>query len=142
MSDGLHEGKAFLGVGWAFPPLLENGAVAMARYERDIEQAIWIILGTNPGERLMRPDFGAGLDSFLFEPLNTLTLQRIRTRVRDALIDWEPRIDVEEVNVTVASDGPTRLDIEVLYMVRATNEQFNLVYPFYLDEGTAAGGPA
>jgi uncharacterized protein len=129
--------KAFLGVGWAFPPGVEaDGKIAEAAYDEDIHQAIRIILGTNPGERVMRPDFGAGLSSFVFEPVNTTTMALLQTRVREALIAWEPRIDVEAVNVTTEAVERNRLLIEMTYRVRATNTVHNLVYPFYLEEGT------
>jgi phage baseplate assembly protein W len=130
--------KDFLGVGWAYPAhLAADDTLAMAAYEEDIRQAIRIILGTNPGERVMRPDFGAGLNAFLFEPVNTTTLALIQNRVREALVDWEPRIDVEEVSVTSDPAMRSKLLIEVRYRVRATNAHHNLVYPFYLEEGTA-----
>jgi uncharacterized protein len=129
--------KAFLGVGWAFPPALEaNGAPAMAAYEEDIHQALQIILGTNPGERVMRPDFGAGLDTFVFEPVNPTTMTQVRTRVQEALVDWEARIDVLDVSVTTNPQQRNCIVIEVRYRVRATNTLHNLVYPFYFDEGT------
>jgi phage baseplate assembly protein W len=131
------DGKEFLGIGWWFPPLLDAGHVGLARYEDDVEQSIRIILGTNPGERLMRPTFGAGLEQFLFEPISTTTMQRLRTRVEQALVDWEPRIKLESVGVEPHAGIASRLDIEVRYTVRATNNQFNLVYPFYIEEGAA-----
>lgn len=136
-ADPFANEKAFLGVGWSFPVGLDGEHVALARYEEDVHQAILIILGTNPGERLMRPDFGAGLDDFLFESITATTMERIRLRVHEALIDWEPRIDVDEVRVTTTNER-NRLDITVCYRVRATNTEHNLVYPFYLDEGTSA----
>ena len=129
------DGKAFLGVGWAFPPRLVAGHLDVARYEADVEQSIQIILGTSPGQRLMRPTFGAGLEQFLFEPISTTTMQRLRSRVEQALVDWEPRIDVEAVSVEPHAGIASRVDIDVRYTVRATNNQFNLVYPFYLGEG-------
>ena len=129
--------KAFLGVGWAFPPRLElDQHISLVAYEQDIEQAIRIILGTNRGERVMRPDFGAGLAEFAFEPANTSTAELLRKRVEEALVDWEPRIDVQEVTVTIDLNERNRLDIDVSYRVRATNTLHNLVYPFYLQEGT------
>lgn len=129
--------KAFLGVGWAFPPQVEaDGTIAEAVYEEDICQAIRIILSTNPGERLMRQDFGAGLNAFVFEPVSTTTMALIQTRVQEALIAWEPRIDVEQVKVTTDSNERYKLLIDITYRVRATNAVANLVYPFYLQEGT------
>ncbi len=128
--------KAFLGVGWAFPfGLAADGEAATARHEEDVEQAIRIILGTNPGERVMRPDFGAGLEDFLFEPIAPGTLERVRRRVEEALIDYEPRIDVLRVEVKPGGAPVNRLDIAIDYRVRSTNTLHNLVYPFYFEEG-------
>lgn len=130
--------KAFLGVGWAFPPCTANdGSTAMAAYEKDVEQAIRIVLGTDWGERVMRPDFGAGLNSFVFGPLNQTTLRMVQTRVQDSLIKWEPRIDVEQVKVTFDPRELSKLVIAVTYRVRVTNTVHNLVYDFYLKEGAA-----
>jgi phage baseplate assembly protein W len=129
--------RAFLGVGWAFPPCTAaDGSTALAIYEQDVDQAIRIILGTDWGERIMRPDFGAGLKSFVFGPVNQTTMRQVQTRVQDALIKWEPRIDVEQVKVTVDS-GRNTLLVAVTYRVRVTNTLHNLVYPFYLEEGSA-----
>lgn len=129
--------KAFLGVGWAFPvqgePVTED--ITLAAYEEDIRQAIRLILETNPGERVMRPDFGAGPRSLVFEPINTTTMALARHRVEQALITWEPRIDVQSVQVTTDGARPSRLNIDINYRVRATNTFYNLVYPFYLQEG-------
>ena len=129
--------RAFLGVGWAFPVCPDGDEIGVAAYEEDIRQAIRIILGTGRGERLMRPDFGAGLNEFVFEPVNTATMERLRKRVSDALIGWEPRIDVESVAVTADLVESNKLLISVHYRVRATNTHANLVYPFYLEEGSA-----
>jgi phage baseplate assembly protein W len=127
--------KAFLGVGWAFPvQLADTGEVALVAYEEDVRQAINIILGTAQGERVMRPDFGAGLQTMVFEPLNTTTMALVQHRVEEALITWEPRIDTISVQVSAEPDQG-RLLIDVSYRVRATNTFYNLVYPFYLLEG-------
>jgi phage baseplate assembly protein W len=127
----------FLGRGWAFPIGVEAGLTATAAYEKDVEQAILIVMGTDPGERVMRPDFGAGLRAFVFEPLNPATMEALRRRVNEALVDWEPRIDVEKVSASAAAQGEGKVLIEVSYRVRATNSHHNLVYPFYLEEGSA-----
>ena len=131
-------GRAFLGRGWAFPVAPSGGDVEMAAYEQDVHQSVAIILGTNRGERVMRPDFGAGLKDFVFEPLSTTTAALVRRRVEQALVEWEPRIDQLEVRVAPARAGDRELRIELAYRVRATNTFYNLVYPFYLLE---AGGP-
>jgi len=131
--------RAFLGVGWAFPPAFApTGQIVEAVYEDDVRQAITIILSTNPGERVMRPDFGAGLNRFVFEPVTTGTIAQLRTDVTNALVAWEPRIDVLQVGVTQEGNPPVVLLIEVQYRVRATNALQNLVYPFYLEEGSQA----
>jgi len=127
--------KAFLGIGWSYPFAMSGGNVAVAVYEDDVRQAIAIILGVNLGERVMRPDFGADLGRFVFQPVTPTLLETIRTRVEEALIDWEPRISVEQVKVTSDPADRARVLIEVRYKVRATNTQANLVYPFYLQEG-------
>lgn len=128
--------KAFLGTGWAFPvqPDADGADVMTAVYEEDIRQAVILILETEPGERVMRPDFGGGLRSLAFEPLNTTTQALARHRVEQALINWEPRID--SINVQVTHDtAQGRLMINIDYQVRKTNTFYNLVYPFYLQEG-------
>lgn len=130
--------KAFLGVGWSFPPCTAtDGSTLVAKYEQDVAQAIRIIIGTDQGERVMRPDFGAGLRSFVFGPLNQTTIQQVQTRVQESLIKWEPRIDVESVTAAVDPAGRNVLQITVVYRVRSTNTRNNLVYDFYLQEGVA-----
>jgi uncharacterized protein len=126
--------KSFLGRGWSFPAgLNKTGDIALAADVEDIQQAITIILGTAQGERIMRPDFGAGLQALVFEPINTTTMALVRHRVEEALINWEPRID--RLSVQVTADPPQgRLMIEIGYRVRTTNTFYNLVYPFYLLE--------
>ena len=126
--------KAFLGKGWAFPVHEAAGDVAIVAYEEDIAQAIWLILETEHGERVMRPEFGAGLRSLTFEPLNTTTMSLVRHRVEEALISWEPRINLEEIRVAPDRAERNRLNVEISYQVRATNTFYNLVYPFYLQE--------
>jgi hypothetical protein len=128
--------KAFLGVGWNFPPQTDaSGTMALAVYEQDVHQSIRIILATNPGERVMRPDFGAGLNDFVFEPVSTTTMHQLQTRVQEALVNWEPRIDVQQVSVTADPVQRSLLLIDISYQIRATNTLANLVYPFYLLEG-------
>ena len=128
--------KAHLGVGWAFPVQPANGRLQFARYEDDIEQATQIILLTAQSERVMLAEFGAGLRKFVFEPNSPATRARIAETVRKALIDWEPRITLERVEVTPGVDNNVVL-IHVDYVVRATNNFYNRVYPFYLLEGRA-----
>jgi uncharacterized protein len=130
------QAKAFLGVGWSYPIQSDqNGSdVMLAAYEEDVRQAVRLILETNHGERVMRPDFGANLRALVFEPINATTMALTRHHVEEALTLWEPRID--SVTVQVSADPPMgRLMIDIQYRVRATNTFYNLVYPFYLQEG-------
>jgi phage baseplate assembly protein W len=131
---------AFLGRGWAFPIGLDrDGEVAVVAHEEDVRQAIRIILGTNHGERVMRPDFGANLRALIFEPVSATTMSLAQDHVERALIEWEPRIDLLDVRVTAddVDRARGRLQIEIDYRVRSTNTFYNLVYPFYLLEGGA-----
>ncbi|MBW4631789.1 MAG: GPW/gp25 family protein [Iphinoe sp. HA4291-MV1] len=128
--------KAFLGKGVGFPVTVPNGAIAPAEYEESIRQSVWIILGTAKGERIMRPDFGCGIYELVFEVDSASTAGKVSQAVREALLLFEPRIDVLDVQVTSVfdSDG-SKLLISIDYEVRATNNAFNLVYPFYLERG-------
>ena len=130
--------KAFLGRGWAFPvaPGAAGNDVTLVEHEEDIRQAILLILETRRGERVMRPDFGAGLEDFIFEPINNTTQALIRHRVQESLVTWEPRIHVRAVTVDSSDPASGRVDIAIEYVVRTTNTFYNLVYPFYLQEGT------
>ena len=129
------DGKAFLGQGWAFPLQLDpEGELMLSRYDEDVREAVRLILETNHGERVMRPDFGANLRALAFEPISTTTVALVRHRVEEALVNWEPRIDHITVAVT-AEPALGRLLVEIEYRVRRTNTFYNLVYPFYLMEG-------
>ncbi len=129
------EGGDFLGRGWAFPVGVGlDDEVALVADADDIRQSIRLILETDPGERVMRPDFGAGLRRLVFEPINMATLTLVRHRVEEALVAWEPRIDVQDVVVSAEDAASGRLNIRIDYTIRATNTFYNLVYPFYLQE--------
>lgn len=125
----------FLGNGWdpehlrkARPELKPE--IVMSAGEENIQQAIWIILATAPGERVMRPDFGCGIHHLVFEVNSTTTIASVIQEVRRALILWEPRIEVLNVDAELRHLGELLL-INVHYRVRSTNNYFNLVYPFY-----------
>lgn len=127
--------KSFLGRGLGFPISLNAAhALQSAEYEESVRQSVLIILGTARGERVMRPDFGCGIYDLVFELKTAGTAGRISQEVQEALLRFEPRIDVLNVQVTPQSDGNGEtLLIQVDYQVRATNNVFNLVYPFYLE---------
>jgi phage baseplate assembly protein W len=126
--------RPHLGSGWSFPVRPQGGRLCYVKYEEDIEQAIGIILETTSNERVMRPHFGGGLHSYLFEGNSSVTHQRIRESVRNALVDWEPRIDVENVSITASPTEPNLMFITIDYVVRRSNAFYNRVYPFYLSE--------
>ena len=126
--------NSFLGTGWKFPLDLDvNGGMAMVSDEESIRQSIWQILSTAPGERVMRPDFGCGMHNLVFAPNTVGTAGQIINEVQEALIKWEPRIDVLAVDAIPDDSKPNLLRIAIAYQVRTTNNHFNLVYPFYLE---------
>ncbi|MBK4216489.1 GPW/gp25 family protein [Paracoccus caeni] len=127
--------RPYLGVGWAFPVRPVGGRLTWARYEEDVEQAVEMILRVNPGERVMLPAHGAGLRRFLFSPNTSVIHRRVEDAVRSALLDQEPRITVERVTALADPDDPNLMRIEIDYVVRRSNAFYNMVYPFYLNEG-------
>lgn len=129
--------KEFLGRGWQFPVKVDtaNGKILISEYEQDIREAIWIILSTAKGERVMQPDFGCGIHNFVFATLSTTTLEMVKKSVLDGLTRWEPRIQLNNVTVSPEAGNVGKLLIEISYRVRKTNNEFNLVYPFYLQGG-------
>jgi phage baseplate assembly protein W len=130
---GIEQYQEIVGAGGAFPLHVDGaGGIALARGENDIEQAIRIILGTARGERRMRPNFGCAIHDLVFAPNDESTWGLARYAVEEALGWWEPRIDVEEVVVGPNPDEAARLDIEILYSIRATKDRRTLVYPFYM----------
>ena len=129
----------FHGTGWKFPIKINNrGGLSYSNGEEDIEEAIWIILGTSKGERLMMPDFGCGIHDLVFAPLNPTTIGDVEYHVKEALIKWEPRIDFLNVRVDQEREEPNKLLIRIDYRVRANNAYYNIVYPFYFTEGAGS----
>jgi phage baseplate assembly protein W len=128
--------RDFLGVGWKFPiQVTANGKIAQARYEQRIEEAIYLILSTASGERVMLPNFGVGIHELVFEPNNTVTHSVVMQTVRQALTSYEPRIDVLDIEAESTPEQPNLLLIRISYRIRANNAQGNVVYPFYIHEG-------
>lgn len=126
----------FIGRGWAFPIRTDaNGGIALVSSEREIQEAIRVIVSTSPGERPMRPEFGCRIHEYVFSPADSSTANAIGAEVRDALQRWEPRIDVEDVLVSFDPADPTTLYIDIRYAIRATNDRRNLVFPFYVIPG-------
>ncbi len=140
--------QGFLGTGWAYG-LADQATgigvdgdhrIAEASGEDLVRQAIWLVLSTAIGERVARPDFGCAIHDLVFAPLSAGTMGEAIHAVREALVAWEPRIDVLDVDAYAGDEGDlapgedagSALIVEVHYRIRATNSQFNLVYPFYL----------
>lgn len=126
----------FIGRGWAFPirPGM-TGGIGLVSREREIEEAIRLVLGTAPGERPMRPEFGCRINDFVFSSADGTTAAAIATEVTNALGAWEPRIDVEDVQVSFTPEDPSLLYIDVRYSILTTNARHNLVFPFYVIPG-------
>lgn len=133
MREVRHSSNEALGAGLDFPfnnnPM---GGLAVARDEEKVRQSIMMILSTAKGERVMRPDFGCDIHSFVFATLDRSTLTQINSAVSEALMRWEPRIDVNDITMTNDKAHGGRLLIELNYTIRHINFPANLVYPFYL----------
>ena len=125
----------FLGRGWKFPLKFENGAIAMSEAEEDVAESLRILLGTYPGERLMRPDYGCRLRDYCFRNYEESTIVQLDEEIRNAIDNFEPRVTVENTDYKMDEVNDV-LQIIVDYKVIATNSRRNLVYPFYINEGT------
>lgn len=124
--------QEFVGSGLAFPMKTDaTGAIALVSDDVEIQESIRLILGTAFGERPMRAEFGCGIHELVFAPANTSTAARASYEVRASLERWEPRIDVEDVDVTFDSQNNALMYISVSYGIRGTNDPRNLVFPFY-----------
>lgn len=127
----------FLGTGFQFPVEADpvTGRIMETSGESDIIQAISMILMTQKGERVMRPEFGCDIHSYLFDTTDYQTLRMMERAVTESLVRWEPRIRDVEVNAEISDEAEEKILIRIGYVVRSTNNPYNLVYPFYLNEG-------
>ena len=128
----------FLGRGWKFPLQIDKktGHIATVSYEEDIKESIGIILNTYLGERVMRADFGTNVADYLFDPLNNMTISNISGGLAKLLQMQEPRVQDVTVEASESDDPFTgRVVFNIGYTVRSTNNRYNHVYPFYMDEG-------
>jgi uncharacterized protein len=122
-----------IGRGWTFPPKIgAQGGVSLTNERSEIDQAIHIILSTIPGQRVMRPNFGCHLYELVFQPNNARTASLAVRHVEEALLFWEPRIRLVDLEAGPDPDEPSRLLITIKYEVKATHDQRSLVFPFYL----------
>ena len=133
--------RSFLGTGFKFPVQVDSvtGRVRTSSNEEDIEESVRIILGTQPGERPMSPHFGCNINSFVFGLSDYTSMQMIKREVENSLVMWEPRIKDISAEVVQSPDDNGVLLIAISYVVRSTNNPFNLVYPFYISEGYHEG---
>ncbi len=128
--------EEFIGRGWAFPLRTDaTGGIALVSREREIEEAIRLIIGTAPGERPMRPEFGCRIHDYVFASADGTTAAAIGAEVTGALRRWEPRIDVEDVVVSFDARDASVMYIDIRYSIRRTNDRRNLVFPFYVIPG-------
>jgi phage baseplate assembly protein W len=125
----------FSGRGWAFPVRagLDGSILATSSSDETIRNAIWMILSTAPGERVMRPEFGCAVDDLVFGINDASTAGEVSQAVWTALSELEPRIDVLDVQTVPDPQDPRRLLVEIAFEIRASNSRLNLVYPFYLE---------
>jgi hypothetical protein len=122
-----------IGTGIAFPLRVDRlGGLALSSGDADVQEAIDVILGTAPGERPMRPEFGCGIHNHVFSNIDASTIAEIEVDIREALDRWEPRIEVLDVDPDLSRMGDGVLLIDITYQLRATNDVRNLVYPFYV----------
>ena len=133
--------KKFLGTGWKFPvefkkDVNKTGTVAMLQGEEDIKNSLEVLFATRSGERIMHTSYGSALESFLFMPVNKSVITYIQAIISNEVIFNEPRIILNEVEVEESADEQGRLDISIVYTVNATNNRYNYVFPFYINEAT------
>ena len=129
--------REFLGVGWKFPlQVTPAGKIARARYEQRIEESIYLILSTSRGERVMMPDFGCSIHELVFAPNNSATLTAVVQHTREALVKYEPRIDALDITAESSAEEPNLVLIRIGYRIRSNNTLGNMVYPFFINEGT------
>ena len=125
--------EEFIGSGWSFPVHTDaTGAIALVSGDRELEEAIQLVLRTAPGERPMRPEYGSAIHDFVFAPADATTAGRLAYEVRASLERWEPRIEVVDVEVSFDPDNASTLYIDIGYVKRGTNDPRNLVFPFYV----------
>jgi uncharacterized protein len=123
----------FIGRGWAFPVRTDaTGRVALVEQGQELDESIRLLLGTAPGERPMRQQFGCGIHDLVFAPTDATTAGRVAYEVRTALLRWEPRVEVDEVTVTYDPDRAGDLLVSISYTAKETYDRRNLVFPFYV----------
>lgn len=132
------ENKSFLGSGWSFPPrfLESTEGLELSHNDRDIAESIYILLSTTPGERVMNPSYGCDLHSMVFSSITTSTKTRMEDLIATAILYYEPRINLVAINIDDKDQMEGKVEINIVYDIKGTNSRKNMVYPFYLTEGT------
>ncbi|GGF39501.1 GPW/gp25 family protein [Echinicola rosea] len=132
------DSNEFLGTGWSFPPEFnkESGRLKTSTGVEDINQSLEILFGTKLGERIMQPTYGCNLDELLFSSMNRTLKTYVTELIKNAILYHEPRIETEKIDITQGDELKGELLIHLHYRVRATNARKNMVYPFYMEEGT------
>ena len=130
--------KTFLGVGWKFPPTFDKKTqtVELVSEEKDIKESLYILLNTKKGERVMLPNFGCDLHFLIFETLDSTTINYAKKTIEEAILFYEPRIILNNLDLTINDPNSGVLDINIEYTIRKTNTRTSLVFPYYLIEGT------
>ncbi len=132
--------NSFLGTGWSFPPeFSKRGSVKTVSAEEDIRESLHILLATKPGERVMQPTYGCGLKSQIFDVIDESSTAVIIDLIKRAILFFEPRIKVELITLDSENSDDFLngfVKINIVYIIRATNNRYNIVYPFYFTEGT------
>ncbi len=130
--------KSFLGTGWSFPPTFTSNGLVTVSAEQDIYESLWILLSTTPGERVMQPAYGCGLKAHVFDNLDESSFAVMRDLVEKAILFFEPRITVENIEINDDNYLEGKVLLNIIYRVRSTNNRYNLVYPFYIHEASNA----
>ena len=134
--------SSFLGTGWSFPPTFaSNGAdVETVSAADDVQQSLEILLGTQPGERVLLEQYGCDLHRFLFEEVDQGLVNSLTGLISDAILFYEPRITLNDLDISQSDAEAGLLVISIDYTIRTTNSRYNMVYPFYLNEAITPGG--
>jgi phage baseplate assembly protein W len=131
-------GTDFIGTGWQFPITVNaKGGINWSNGPQRISDAIWVIIKTSLGERVMLPTFGAGVNDYVFQSNSSIIRTQLVSSIKQALLKWEPRITLTQVSANPVPDEPSQVLLSIEYTINATNEVFNIVYPFYLSEGAS-----
>ncbi len=128
---------SFLGTGWSFPPeFSKRGKVSMVSAEEDIRQSLLILLSTSPGGRVMQPSVGCGLKHHVYENIDESTITLLKDLITRAILFFEPRVKLEMILSDISESYEGKINFTIVYRVISTNTRHNIVYPFYLREGT------